>query len=465
MRVATSPASRLFPISLISMFLVPLVVASGAMVAGCAGAFGPEADEPTLGDVTAAVTLSEGFEAGSKTSYAAGNVALATGSWNLDDALIGTLSSDVKTGTKSARLRNSGAITMQFDRTAGAGTVTVHHATYGSDPNGTWGLFASTDGGSTWSQVGTSRSTTPTSFSTATFSANIAGTVRLAIRKTDGGTNRINIDDISITDYAGGGGGSGSGSDGGGTGSAGAALSKHTTMGIPAPASTSTPNAYLSVKSGYVLSYNASRKDPNWVSWELNTSYLGSIDRSDDFRVDDTFPASETQAQLSDYSGSGYDRGHMCPSADRTKTTAANQQTFYLTNMVPQAGNNNRGPWVGLENYLRNLVESGKEIYVVAGGTFSASSNVVGNGLVVPDKTWKVAVVLDTIGAGPSAVTTSTRVIAVMMPNEDSQISISADWTTFRTSVDAIEAATGYDLLSDVAPSVQAVIEARVDNQ
>ena len=65
------------------------------------------------------------------------------------------------------------------------------------------------------------------------------------------------------------------------------------------------PNSFLSVKSQYVISYNSGRKIPNWVSWELNTSYLGSTPRQDDFRPDDTLPPTLPQAQLADYSGSG----------------------------------------------------------------------------------------------------------------------------------------------------------------
>ena len=422
------------------------------------GCVEPPGDEPATDEVVAAVTTSEGFEAGTKTAYAAANVALGSGTWNLNDALIGTLSTDVKTGAQSARIRNSGHVTMLFDRTTGAGTVTVHHASFGSDASGTWGLFASQNGGSTWTQVGTSRSTTGGSFSTATFTVNLSGTIRFEIRKLDGGANRINIDDITITDFSSGGGG-------GGGGGSGAALSRHTTLGIPAPASTSDVNNFLSVKSGYVLSYNGSRKVPNWVSWELNTSYLGSTARQDDFRVDDTFPASEPQASLADYSGSGYDRGHMCPSADRTLTVAANQQTFFLTNMVPQAANNNQGPWAAMENDLRAIAQTGKELFIISGGTFSASSNRIGSSVVVPDQTFKVVVVLDAVNQGPSSVTTSTRVIGVMMPNENNQISRTADWHSFRVSVDSIEAATGDNFLSDVDPAVQAVIEARVDNQ
>jgi endonuclease G len=429
---------------------------------GCLDGAPPDGSDPGTGEAVSAVSTSEGFEAGSKTAYAVADVTLGSGTWTLDDALIGTLSTDVKTGTKSGRIRNSGKITMAFDRTTGAGTVTINHASFGSDASSTWALFSSQSSGSTWTQVGTSRTTTAGSFSAATFTVNLSGTIRFEIRKLDGSANRINIDDIAITDFGTGGGGGGGG--GGGSGS-GAALSRHTTLGIPAPVSASTPNAFLSVKSGYVVSYNGSRKVPNWVSWELNTSYLGSTARQDDFRPDDTFPGTEPQASLADYSGSGYDRGHMCPSADRTKTVAANQQTFYLTNMIPQAANNNEGPWADLENDLRAIAQTGKELFIISGGTFSASSNKIGSGVVVPDKTFKVIVVLDATTQGPSAVTANTRVIGVMMPNEDSQISITADWHSFRVSVDAIEAATGDDFLSDVAPAVQAIVEARVDNQ
>ena len=422
---------------------------------GCLGAH--PYDDPDTGVAVAAVTLTEGFEAGTKTSFAAADVTLGSGVWNMNDALIGTLSTDVKTGTKSARVRNSGRITMQFDRTTGAGTVTIHHAKFGTDASSTWGLFFSQNAGSTFTQIGATVTTNTTTFATATFTVNLAGNIRFDIRKLDGSANRINFDDITITD-------SGSGGGGGGGGTGGAALSVHTTLGIPSPTSTSDPNSFLSAKSQYVISYNSGRKIPNWVSWELNTSYLGSTPRQDDFRADDTLPPTLPQASLADYSGSGFDRGHMCPSGDRTLTVAANSQTFFLTNMVPQAANNNRGPWEGLESEARTIAQSGKELFIVAGGVFSSSSRTIGTGVSVPDQTFKVVVVLDAVGQGPSSVTTNTRVIAVLMPNDDSKISVTADWHNFRVSVDSIEALTGYDFLSDVDPAVQAVVEARVDN-
>jgi endonuclease G len=170
------------------------------------------------------------------------------------------------------------------------------------------------------------------------------------------------------------------------------------------------------------------------------------------------------QASLADYSGSGYDRGHMCPSADRTKTVTANSETFYLTNMIPQAANNNQGPWAALETESRTLAQSGKELFIISGGIFSPGSLTIGNGVVVPDKTFKVIVVLDAVGQGPSAVNSNTRVIGVVMANADSQISKTTPWRNFRVSIDSIEAQTGQNFLSDVDPAIQAVIEARVDN-
>jgi len=446
-------------------------------LSACAAANGTDGQQVDDELVVSNATISEGFETGSKTGYAAADVTLGTGTWNLDDSLIGSLSTDIKDGSQSARIRNSGTVSMKFDH-AGAGTVTVKHATYGTDANGSWGLFYSLDQGSTWTQKGSAVTTAPTSLGTATFAINQSGNVRFQIRKLDGGTNRIDIDDVTIGDFSSGGGGTDAGtgggdSGGGGTdsgsgssvGTGGAKVSVHTTLGLPSAASTSNSNDYLSVKSQYVVAYNSSRKIPNWVSWELNSNYLGSIARSDDFRVDDTLPSGIAQAALADYSGSGFDRGHMCPSGDRTLTTAANQQTFYLTNMVPQAGNNNRGPWEKFETYSRTLANSGKELFVVSGGIVTSGSATIGAGVVVPDSTFKVVAVLDKVGQGPANVTTSTRVIAIVIPNDDSQVSLSADWTGYRVSARSIEQATHLNFLADVPQSIQDAVETRVDNQ
>ncbi|MGC4100030.1 hypothetical protein [Ferruginibacter sp.] len=161
--------------------------------------------------VASLVTTTENFETGTKAAYAAADVTLTTGVWNLNDALIGNTSSDKKNGAQSARVRNSGKLTMKFNLTNGAATVTVLHAKYGTDANSTWQLWYSTNSGSTYTQTGGTITTSSTTLTSTSFTVNISGTIRFEIRKTDGSSNRINFDDISITDFGSGGGGGGTG--------------------------------------------------------------------------------------------------------------------------------------------------------------------------------------------------------------------------------------------------------------
>jgi endonuclease G len=239
-------------------------------------------------------------------------------------------------------------------------------------------------------------------------------------------------------------------------------------LGNPSKAvhSTSSPNNYLLDEGTYVESYNASRGEPNWVSWHLCSSDLGTIDRSNDFRVNTELPFS-WQIPPTAYQGSGFDRGHNCPSGDRTSTRTANQSTFLMSNMIPQAPYNNEHTWEHLESYLRDLVNQGNEVYIIMGsygtggtGSRGTATTVYAGRVTVPSHIWKVAVVLPDGTNDLKRITANTRVIAVDTPNTNS---ISSSWQTYVTSVDKIEAATGYDLLSNVPVAIQKVIEATTD--
>jgi endonuclease G, mitochondrial len=100
----------------------------------------------------------------------------------------------------------------------------------------------------------------------------------------------------------------------------------HLLLGNPtnAQASESTPDNYLIVKPQYALSYNRAKGHANWVAWELSQKWLGSSDRQNDFRPDPVLPASWYKVTPNDYSNSGFDRGHLCPSADRTNSVDNN---------------------------------------------------------------------------------------------------------------------------------------------
>src|SRR5205809_467790 len=101
-----------------------------------------------------------------------------------------------------------------------------------------------------------------------------------------------------------------------------------------ATADINNPNNYLMVKPQYTLSYNRSTEIPNWTAWRLDSTWIGSSGRSGTFAPDTTLPAGWYQVQPADYSEPVYDRGHMCPSGDRTRSTTDNQATFLMTNMV-----------------------------------------------------------------------------------------------------------------------------------
>ena len=167
----------------------------------------PNTPTPAAAAITQSVSapgFPEGFETGTKTAYTTGSVTLGSGSWTLNDALLGNTTADPKTGTQSARVRNSGLLSMNFDLTGGAGVVTVGHGLYGTDASGTWELWASINSGSTYAKVGSTITTSSTALSTASFTVNLAGTVRLQVRKTDASTNRLNFDNITVESYAGG---------------------------------------------------------------------------------------------------------------------------------------------------------------------------------------------------------------------------------------------------------------------
>ncbi|MFD2787403.1 DNA/RNA non-specific endonuclease [Hymenobacter rubripertinctus] len=248
-------------------------------------------------------------------------------------------------------------------------------------------------------------------------------------------------------------------------------LPEHLTLGNPsgATADTTAYTNYLLLKPEFALSYHRAQGKPNWVSWHLTQADRGSADRQDDFRPDATLPAGWYQVKATSYVGSGFDRGHNCPSADRTATKDQNSATFVMTNMLPQAPRNNQQTWANLENFGRAQLSGGaNEVYIIMGsygkgGTGSKGflTTLDNDHVTVPARVWKVLVILPVGENDAARVTADTRVIAVDTPNDNT---ISSDWSQFRVSVDALEAATGLDLLSAVAPAIQQVVEARVDN-
>lgn len=433
-------------------------------------------------------TITEGFESGSKGGYAVADVNLLTGSWKFDDALIGNLAADAKNGSWSVRLR-TGSLSMNFDIN-GVTQISIKHAKYGTDATSTWQLAMSTDGGTTYTNLGAAINETSTTLVTDSFAVVTTGKVRFKISKT--GTTRINIDDIVFK----------------GKGDAGIVVGTPDTQG-PDTTKTTTPTSargvtvgtdappatgdnsnllfgnptsaqanavmldnYLIDQGYYVESYNSSKATPNWVSWHVDaTNITNAASRQDNFAAFNGLPGGWYAVQSTSYNFAtyGFDRGHNCPSADRTSSVNANSATFLMTNMIPQAPQNNQQTWNNLESFLRAKVVEGNEVYVIMGsygtggtggkGAFTQLTDGV-NKINVPANVWKVAVIIPNGTGDVARVTSSTRVIAVNTPNNNS---VSTDWKQYIVTVRDIETATGYNLLSSLPQGIQDAIETKKD--
>jgi endonuclease G, mitochondrial len=243
-------------------------------------------------------------------------------------------------------------------------------------------------------------------------------------------------------------------------------------MGNPSQATSSPGNSenYLIARPQYALSYSKNKGTANWVSWQLNESWLGDSGRVGKFAPDEELPVEWVRIKPTDYTGSGFDRGHMTNSEDRSRSPEDNVQTFLMTNILPQAPDNNQGPWVQLENYSRQLARSGKELFIVSGGHGQGGIGknglkaTVGQGKVlVPAVTWKVILVLDKPNSGVAGVSRETQTIAVIMPNKQG---IKSDpWMQYQTSVAEVEQLTGYKFFTSVPAEIGTVIKAKVDSR
>jgi len=225
----------------------------------------------------------------------------------------------------------------------------------------------------------------------------------------------------------------------------------------------------------YAMSYNNKKHGPNWVAWHLGKTDIGSVNRSDTFTADTSLPSGWYRVTESDfqYTAYGFDRGHMCPSADRTAAAAANEETFFMSNMVPQSAANNQKVWADFENHIRGLVTgSGKEAYIVCGqygtggtsakGTFNTITVASGGStysINVPAYTWKIVLYLDEGSDDMNRITSATKVEAIMVPNNETCDDNNKTYTSYLVTVDNIEEKTKYNFFSKLSESLQASLE------
>ncbi|QZE15411.1 DNA/RNA non-specific endonuclease [Halosquirtibacter laminarini] len=199
----------------------------------------------------------------------------------------------------------------------------------------------------------------------------------------------------------------------------------------------------------YSLSYSEQHEQPEWVYYILTPLEVnGPFKRTDDFRED---PKVETgSASLNDYVGSGYDRGHLCAAADMKRNNTAMSETFYLSNMSPQAPYFNRGIWKSLESTVRGWAVSEDTIYVATGGILTSINGTIGvNKVSIPSHFYKV--IYDPTG--------EKKMIAFILPNRK----CSQPLSNYVVSVDEVEKRTGIDFFHQLNNRLELQLESNSD--
>ena len=185
----------------------------------------------------------------------------------------------------------------------------------------------------------------------------------------------------------------------------------------------------LLCRNEYISVYDPARKVPLVVAERLTSAELkGNTPRTDNFAPDPELPSGQ-RAELNDYRASGYDRGHMAPAADFVAGTTQMNQSFYLSNMIPQNGEMNRGIWAGLESATRSCARSQGELYILTGPVFAGRVRTIGpDAVAVPSSLYKIVV-------------SGTSARAFLMPNK--ALAKTTAFSKYETTVQDVQTQTG----------------------
>lgn len=209
--------------------------------------------------------------------------------------------------------------------------------------------------------------------------------------------------------------------------------------------------------TAFALSYSEKYEQAEWVAYEVTKENLlkkkrNKVDRTDDFREDKKVRTGS--AELNDFRGTGYDRGHLAPAGSVGYTKETMSESFYLSNMSPQEPSFNRGIWKELEEQVRDWAYKEEALYVVSGPVLKGNLKTVGKYSKTDKNDKKIAVpkyyykiIVDRTG--------SAKAIAFLMPNEKSDRPLS----DYVVSIDKVEEITGIDFFHTMNDNVEDRIE------
>ena len=210
------------------------------------------------------------------------------------------------------------------------------------------------------------------------------------------------------------------------------------------------PHSQIVKHTGYTLSYNPSYHIANWVAYELTAEETVSVVKRKNHFIPDPLIRS-ISASNEDYEGSGYDRGHLAPSADMCYSYETMVESFYLSNMTPQVPEFNRGIWEKLEKQVRQWANDDKAVYVVTGTILTKGLPTIGpDKITVPALFYKV--ILD-------YTEPDIKGIGFIIPNQGSHEPLQH----FAVTIDSVERVTGTDFFYQLPDKQQRVIESTID--
>ncbi len=212
---------------------------------------------------------------------------------------------------------------------------------------------------------------------------------------------------------------------------------------LPVPANDIVRHTY------YSLSYNENYEQANWVYYSLTDSMVfnSGQERKNSFKMDKSVVS--VSAKSSDYTNSGFDRGHLCPAGDMDFNAVAMAESFLMSNISPQVPDFNRGVWKELEFQVREWATKERQLFVVTGPVFKDNKGTIGKEeVVVPGYYYKI--IYDP--------TDEPKILAFVLPNEKSDRPL----YDFAVTVDEAEKLTGFDFYSQLPDEIENRLEAKV---
>ncbi|MCR4939095.1 MAG: DNA/RNA non-specific endonuclease [Treponemataceae bacterium] len=212
------------------------------------------------------------------------------------------------------------------------------------------------------------------------------------------------------------------------------------------------------VFSGFTACYREDYEQPEWVAYTITPEKLiKEAERSNSFKADPQI--STGSATPDDYKGSGYDRGHLAPAADMAYSEITMKESFFMSNMSPQAPSFNRGIWNNLENDVRSIAADCDCLYVITGPVLekpaSEYPSIGENKVSIPEFYYKVLLAVEEDEEGEPASVTS---YAYLVPNGKTD----EEPESFMCAIDDIEARTGIDFFSLLEDGLEKRLEEEI---